>query len=73
MSKVAKKPKKEDLNRLGEVLSKKKISQYRLHKDSNVSYALINNYVSNNRQPTLNTLFKLAEALGVNPKELINS
>lgn len=60
------------LNRIGDVLKKHKISQYRLHKDSGVSYALINNYVKNAKQPSLETLAKLARALNVPGKDLID-
>lgn len=61
------------LNKLKEVLTKQGASQYRLHKDSGISYALINGYCGNVKQPTLETLFRIAKALKVNPKELINS
>jgi putative transcriptional regulator len=61
------------LNRIIDVLKQKGISQYRLHKDSGVSYTLVNSYCQQKRQPSLETLFKLAKALKVNPRELINS
>jgi len=61
------------LNRLKEVLAKQGVSQYRLHKDSGISYSLINGYCSNAKQPTLETIFRIAKALKVNPRELINS
>lgn len=59
-------------NRIAEVLKQKKVSQYRLHKDAGVSYSLINAYTKNRRQPSLETLAKLANALGVPGKDLIN-
>lgn len=62
----------EKLNRLAEVLEKNRVSQYRLHKESGVSNALINAYCKNTRQPSLLTLKKLAETLGVKGKDLIN-
>jgi putative transcriptional regulator len=61
------------LNRIGEILNEKGITAYRLHKDSRVAYALISAYVKNKRQPSIETLFKLAKALQVNPKDLLNS
>jgi transcriptional regulator with XRE-family HTH domain len=61
------------LNRIAEILKEKEITQYRLHKESGVGYSLINSYFKNTRQPSLETIFKLAKALKVNPKELINS
>ena len=69
---MAKTKDKKGLNRIAEVLKEKGVSQYRLHKDSQVSYSLINNYVSNAKQPTLETLDKLAKALKVNLKDLIS-
>jgi transcriptional regulator with XRE-family HTH domain len=60
------------LNRIAEVLREKGVSQYRLQKDSGVAYSQINAYVQNTRQPGLETLKKLAEALGVKGKDLIN-
>jgi putative transcriptional regulator len=64
-------PKK--LNRIGDILLEKGITAYRLHKDSGVAYALISAYVKNIRQPSIETLFKLAKSLKVNPRELLNS
>jgi putative transcriptional regulator len=61
------------LNRLKDVLAKQGVSQYRLHKDSGISYSLINGYCSNAKQPSMETLFKLAKTLKINPRELINS
>jgi transcriptional regulator with XRE-family HTH domain len=60
------------LNRIAEVLKERGISQYRLHKDSGVSNALINSYCKNTHQPSLVTLVKLAKALKVPGKDLIN-
>jgi len=69
---MVKKKEKKGLNRIGEVLKEKGVSQYRLYKDSGVSYSLINNYVANKKQPTLETLEKLALALKVSLRDLIN-
>jgi transcriptional regulator with XRE-family HTH domain len=60
------------LNRLAEVLKKKGITQYRLHKDSGISYALINGYYSNKKQPGLDQLHRIAQTLQVPGKDLIN-
>lgn len=61
------------LNRLAEVLKEKGITAYRLSKDSGVAYDLISAYSKNERQPSMETLFKLGKALEMNPKDLINS
>jgi len=37
------------------------------------AYETINRYPNNHRQPTIETLFEIAKALKVNPKDLINS
>jgi putative transcriptional regulator len=64
--------KTEQLNRIGEILEKKGMSQYRLAKDSGISYSLINGYCQNKAQPGLKQLKVIAETLGVSGKELIN-
>jgi transcriptional regulator with XRE-family HTH domain len=61
-----------ELNRLGDVLKKKGISQYRLHKDTGISYSLINNYCANKQQPGLKQLELIARTLSVAGKDLIN-
>jgi len=62
----------ENLNRIAEVLGKKGISQYRLHKDSGISYSLINGYYSNKKQPGLKQLKAIADKLEVTGKDLLN-
>ena len=62
----------EKLNRIGEVIEKKGITAYRLHKDSGITYALISAYVKNTKQPTLETLKRIAEALDIKGKDLIS-
>ena len=37
------------------------------------SFTIVNSYVCNRRQPSLELLFQIAEILQVNPKELINT
>jgi len=61
-----------DLNKLAQILKKQGVSQYQLAKDSGVAYSLINAYHSNKRQPSLDTLHKLAKALGVKGCDLLN-
>jgi transcriptional regulator with XRE-family HTH domain len=62
----------ENLNRILEVLEEKGVSQYRLHKDSGISYALINAYTKNAKQPGLKQLKLIADTLGVKVRDLIN-
>lgn len=60
------------LNRIGDILKDKGITAYRLHKDTGTAYALISAYVKNARQPSMETLKKISDALGVPGKDLIN-
>lgn len=64
-------PKK--LHRIKEVLQEEKKSGYWLAKETEISYNSINGYVNGKIEPSLTNLFRIAEALGVNPRELINS
>lgn len=61
------------LHRIKEVLEKKGKSQYWLAQETGITNNSINMYVNNKVEPSLTNLFRIAEALGVNPKELINS
>lgn len=61
------------LNRLGDILKEQKITAYRLSKDAGIGYGLVSSYVKNVRQPSLETLFKIAKTLKINPREIINS
>jgi len=59
------------MNRIKEVLKKKGISQTWLADQTDKSYTTINEYARNKRQPSLEELFKIAEILNVEVKELI--
>lgn len=48
-------------------------SGYWLAKETDISYNSINGYVNGKIEPSLTNLFRIASALGINPKELINS
>lgn len=61
------------LNRLAEILKEQEITAYRLSKDFGVAYDLVSSYTKNTRQPSVETMFKLAKTLKINPKDLINS
>ena len=58
-------------NRIKEVLIEKGIKQTWLAEKLGKSFTIVNSYVCNRRQPSLELLFQIAEILQVNPKELI--
>ena len=51
----------------------KGIKQIWLAEKLGKSFNIVNSYVCNRRQPSLELLFHIAEILQVNPKELINT
>ncbi len=59
------------MNRIKEVLKDKGISQTWLAKQMGKSYNTINEYARNVRQPSLEDLYKIAEILNVEVKELL--
>lgn len=61
------------LHRLKDVLEREEKSGYWLAKETGISYNAINGYVNYKMEPSLTNLFRIAEALGVNVKDLINS
>ena len=61
------------MNRIKEILETKGIKQTWLSEQLNKSYNMINSYVQNRRQPSLDDLFKIAEILDVDVKELLVS
>ena len=61
------------MNRIKEVLDEKGIKQIWLAEKLNKSYNMVNGYVQNRRQPSLELLNKMAEILDVDVKELITS
>jgi putative transcriptional regulator len=65
--------KRKSLHRIVEVLRDKDKSAYWLAQETEISYTSIHSYISNKVVPGLPQLFKIAEALKVNPKDLINS
>ena len=59
------------LNRIKEVLNEKGIKQVWLSQKLGKSYNMINAYVSNRRQPSLEDLYRIAHILGVKTKDLL--
>ena len=60
------------MNRIKEVLEEKHLTQAWLSDKLGKSYNMVNSYVQNRRQPSLEILFRIAKLLKVNPKDLIN-
>lgn len=59
------------MNRIKEVLNDKGIKQTWLAENLGKSYNMVNSYVQNRQQPRLETLYRIAELLHVNPKDLL--
>jgi transcriptional regulator with XRE-family HTH domain len=58
-------------NRIKEVLEERGIKQTWLAERLGKSFCIVNSYVCNRRQPSLDVLFDIAKILNVDPKELI--
>ena len=61
------------MNRIKEVLEERGIKQTWLAEKLGKSFCMVNSYVCNRRQPSLEVLFEIGKILNVNPKELIDS
>lgn len=59
------------MNRIKLVLTEKGLTQSWLAKKLGKSYNMVNSYVQNRRQPSLEVLYKIAEILEVKPKDLL--
>jgi transcriptional regulator with XRE-family HTH domain len=62
-----------EMNRIKEALKEKDLTQVWLAKELDKSFKMVNAYACNRKQPSLETLFRIAELLEVNVKELIVS
>lgn len=60
-------------NRIKIVLAEKNKSNKWLAKKLDMSETTVSNWCTNHRQPSLPTLFKIATALNMNPRNLINA
>jgi transcriptional regulator with XRE-family HTH domain len=60
-------------NRIKEVIEERGIKQTWLAERLGRSFCIVNSYVCNRRQPSLEVLFEIAKILNVNPKELIEN
>ncbi len=61
------------MNRIKEVLETKGIKQTWLAEKLGKSYNMVNAYVQNRQQPRLEDLYRIAEILGVDVKDLIGT
>jgi len=61
------------MNRIKEVLEEKGIKQVWLADQLGKSYNMVNSYVQNRRQPSLEVLNQIADILSLDVKELIVS
>ena len=59
------------MNRIKEVLEEKGIKQIWLAEKLGKSYNMVNSYAKNRRQPSLEDLYRIAEILNVEAKELL--
>ena len=59
------------VNRIKEVLKEKGIKQIWLAEKLGKSYNMVNSYAQNRRQPSIEDLYKIAEILGVEAKDLL--
>ncbi len=61
------------MNRIKEVLDRSGIKQIWLAEQLGKSYNMVHSYAQNKRQPSIDDLYKIAEILNVDIKELLVS
>ncbi|HIP47843.1 MAG TPA: XRE family transcriptional regulator [Lutibacter sp.] len=61
------------MNRIKEILESKGIKQTWLSDKLDKSYNMVNSYVQNRRQPSIDDLYKISEILNVDVKDLLVS
>ena len=59
------------MNRIKDVLQEKGLTQVWLAKELDKSFKMVNAYACNRKQPSLETLFTIADLLEASVKELI--
>jgi putative transcriptional regulator len=59
------------MNRIKEVLVQKELTQTWLASQLGKSYNMVNGYVSNRRQPSIEVLYRIAKLLQVDAKDLL--
>ena len=60
-----------DMNRIKEVLVQKELTQTWLASQLGKSYNMVNGYVANRRQPSIEVLYRIAKLLQVDAKDLL--
>ena len=60
-----------NMNRIKEVLEEKGIKQIWLAEQLEKSYNMVNSYVQNRRQPSIENLYKIGEILNIEAKDLL--
>lgn len=61
------------MNRIKEVLEERGIKQTWLAEKLGKSFCMVNSYVCNRRQPSLEVLFEIAKILNVDTRDLLSS
>ena len=59
------------MNRIKEILEERGIKQTWLAERLGKSFCIVNSYVCNRRQPSIEVLFEIAKILNVDPKDLL--
>lgn len=59
------------MNRIKEVLNEKELTQTWLSEELGKSYNMVNSYVQNRRQPSIEILYQIAKILNVEVAELL--
>ena len=59
------------MNRIKEILEQKGIKQVWLAEQLGKSYNIVNGYVQNRSQPSIEVLYKIAGYLDVDPRDLL--
>lgn len=59
------------MNRIKEVLEERGIKQTWLSEKLGKSYNMVNSYVQNRRQPSIEDLYKIGEILNIEAKDLL--
>lgn len=59
------------MNRIKEVLEERGIKQTWLAEKLGKSYNMVNSYVQNRRQPSIEDLYKIGEILNIETKDLL--
>ena len=65
------KRKMSEMNRIKEVLEERGIKQTWLAEKLGKSYNMVNSYVQNRRQPSIEDLYKIGEILKIEAKDLL--